>query len=158
GLVRQFEERPQRRMVNNEVHLWPILGGLADIVDGGVLPNVSEGFLIIRWQKTFMSADGRDASFDRLLVERIHQLLIIEPPREFRRRERIANRVGLPGVWLVGRDRLVDLVHPSGLFRRDDGVGEQASGPGKIVDHVTGPDYLLIGEKPPGRVIEWRSA
>src|SRR5215470_18924436 len=67
GLVRQFEERPQRRMVNNEVHLRPILGGLADIVDGGVLPNVSEGFLIIRWQKTFMSADGRDARFDRLL-------------------------------------------------------------------------------------------
>src|SRR6516162_11935687 len=56
GLVRQFEERPQCRMVDNEVHLRPILGGLADIVHSGVLPDASERFLVIRWQKTLVSA------------------------------------------------------------------------------------------------------
>jgi hypothetical protein len=37
-------------------------------------------------------------------------------------------------------------------------VGEQSFGPGEIVDHVPRRDDLLVGEKPPRRIIEWRSA
>ena len=111
-----------------KVHLRPILGGLADIVDRRVLPDAGEGFLVVRWQQALVDADRGDTRFDRLLVERIHQLLVVEPPREFGRRERIADRVGLPRIRLVGRDRLVDLLHPARLSRRDHGVGEQTPG------------------------------
>src|ERR1700756_2459219 len=69
GLVRQFQKWPQRRMVDNEVHLRPVLGGLADIVHRRVLPDVGERFFVVRWQKSLVNADGRDAGFDRLLVE-----------------------------------------------------------------------------------------
>src|SRR6516225_12003739 len=58
GLVRQFEKWPQCRMIDDEVHLRPILGGLADIVHSGVLPDAGERFLVIRRQKTLVSADG----------------------------------------------------------------------------------------------------
>ena len=33
-------------------------------------------------------------------------------------------------------------------------MGEQATRAGEIVDHLPRPDDLLVGQKPPGRVVE----
>jgi hypothetical protein len=79
-------------------------------------------------------------------------------PREFGRRERIADRVRLPRIRLVGRDRLVDLIHPPRLGRRDHCVGKQAPGSGEIVDHFARLDDLVVGEEPPRRIVERRAA
>ena len=42
GLIGQLEERTQRGMVDDEVHLRPILGGLADVPGGGIFPHAGE--------------------------------------------------------------------------------------------------------------------
>ena len=80
-----------------------------------------------------------DAGLHRLLVERIHHLLVVEPPWELGGRQRIADRVGLPGIGLVDLDRLVDLLHPAGLLGRDDGVRQQAARAGEVVDAARAP-------------------
>ena len=56
GLVGQLEERTQRRVIDDEVHLRPVFGSLADIPGGCVLPYASEGFLVIGRQQTLVDA------------------------------------------------------------------------------------------------------
>ena len=87
-----------------KVHLRPILSGLANIIHGRILPDVGEGFLVVRRQQSLVGADRCDARLDRLFIERIHHLLVVQTPREFGRRKRIANRVGLPRIRLVDLD------------------------------------------------------
>src|SRR3954452_22603354 len=59
GLVRQFKERTQRRVIDDEVHLGPVLGSLADVPGGCVLPYPGEGFLVIGRQQTLVDAQRR---------------------------------------------------------------------------------------------------
>src|SRR5882762_872602 len=56
GLVGQLEERTQRRMIDDEVHLRPVLGSLADVPRGCVLPYAGEGFLVIGRQQALVDA------------------------------------------------------------------------------------------------------
>src|SRR6202022_4880151 len=46
SLVGQLEERTQRRVIDDEVHLRPVFGSLADVPGGGVLQYAAEGFLL----------------------------------------------------------------------------------------------------------------
>ena len=84
-LVGQLEGRAQAGVVHHEVHLRPVLGGLADVPGGGVLPDAGVRLLVVGRQQALVDADRGDAGLHRLLVERIHQLLVVEPPRELRR-------------------------------------------------------------------------
>jgi hypothetical protein len=104
-----------------------------------------------------VDAQRVDASLHRFVVERIHHLLIVEPPWELGGRQRIADRVGLPGVGLVDLDRPVDLLHPAGLLWGDDAVRQQAARAREVVDEFAGLDDLLVGQKPPAWVIERRA-
>src|SRR5260370_12362939 len=52
GLVRQLEERTQRRVIDDEVHLRPVFGSLADVPGGYVLPYAGQGFLVVVRQQT----------------------------------------------------------------------------------------------------------
>ena len=99
-----------------------------------------------------------DARLHRLVVERIHQLLVVEPPRELRRVERIADRVALPRIGLVHRDRLVDLVHPARLVGRDQGMRQQPPRAREAVDQRARLGHLRVGQEPPGRIVERRAA
>jgi len=104
-----------------------------------------------------VNTDRRDARLNGLLIERIHQRLVVETPRKFGRRERIADGVALPRIRFVGRDRHVDLVHPAGLLGRYDGVGEQPLRPGEFIDHIARLYDLRVGQKPPRRIVERRA-
>ena len=56
GLVRQLEERAQCRVVDDEVHLRPVLGGLADVPGGRVFPDAGEGLLVVGRQQALVDA------------------------------------------------------------------------------------------------------
>jgi hypothetical protein len=53
-----------------------------------------------------VDADGGDAGLADLLVERVHQLLVVEPPVGLLlgREQEIADGIALPGVGLDGGD------------------------------------------------------
>ncbi len=106
-----------------------------------------------------MDADGRDARLHGLLVERVDELLVVEPPvrLELGRKERIADRVALPAVRLQGRDRAVDDLHPSVLLRREHGVAKQPARSGELVDGMAGGGDLVVGQEIPARVVEGRA-
>src|SRR5215831_12240436 len=76
GPIRQLEERAQRGMIHNEIHLRPVLGGLADIPDSRVFPDACERFLVIGRQQALVDAYRRNARVHRLFIERIHHLLV----------------------------------------------------------------------------------
>lgn len=76
-----------------------------------------------------MDADATDARAPHPLVRRVHELLVVEPPRPLRRRERIARRVALPAVGLDDAHAAVDLVEPAALPRRDDRIAPDGGGP-----------------------------
>ena len=144
-LVRQLEERPQRGMIDHEIHLRPILGCLSDVPNGCIFPDAGERFLVVGRQQSLVDAERVDAGLHRFVVERIHHLLVVEPPRELGGRQWIADRIGLPGIRLVDLDRLVNLLHPAGLFGRDDTVRQQAPGASEIVDELARLDDLFVG-------------
>src|SRR5437762_32422 len=72
GLVGQLEERTQRRVIDDEIHLRPVFGSLADVPRRCVLPYAGEGFLVIGRQQTLVDAYRCDPSFHRVVVDRIH--------------------------------------------------------------------------------------
>src|SRR5690349_18795443 len=109
-------------MVDHEIDLRPVLRRLWQVVHIGIFPCSTRdySFIILR-QQSFMDADGGGPRLYRLVVERIDQLLVIEPPRVFRGLglPRVADRVALPAVWLHLGDATVDLFHPAGLGRSE---------------------------------------
>ncbi len=125
---------------------------------GRVLPDAGIRLLVVGRQQALVDADGGDARLHRLVVERIHQLLVVEPPRELRRVERIADRVALPRIGLVHRDRLVDLVHPARLVGRDQGMRQKPPRAREAVDQRARLGHLRVGQEPPGRIVERRAA
>ena len=145
-------------MIDHEVHLRPILGGLSDVPRGGVFPHAGERLLVIGRQQPLVDAQRVDAGLHRFVVERIHHLLVVEPPWELGGCQRIADRVGLPGIGLIDLDCLVDLLHPAGLLGGDDAVRQQAARAREIVDGFARLDDLLVGQKPPARIVERRAA
>src|SRR5438067_2370377 len=56
GLFRQLKERTERRVIDDEVHLRPVLRSLADVPGGCVLPYARKGFLVIGRQQTLVDA------------------------------------------------------------------------------------------------------
>src|SRR5206468_12490472 len=63
-----------------------------------------------------------------------------------------------PGIRLVDLDCLVDLLHPAGLLWGDDAVRQQAARAREVVDEFARLDDLLVGQKPPARIVERRAA
>ncbi len=55
-------------------------------------------------------------------------------------------------------DRLVNLVHPARLVGRDQAVRQQAPRAGEAVDQLARLGHLLVGQEPPGRIVERRAA
>ena len=101
-VLRRLLERPKRAVVDDEVELGPVLGRLAHVPDRVVLPDARPGLLVVGGQQALVDADGADAGLGDLLVERVHQLLVVEPPVRLLlgREERITHRVALPAVRL----------------------------------------------------------
>src|SRR5262249_13947599 len=106
-----------------------------------------------------MDADGGDAGLADLLVERIHQLAVVEPPVGLLLggEERIADGVALPGVGLDGGDAAVHLVHPAGPLWREDRVSEKAAGPADLVDGGAGHRDLVVAQEVPRLIVEGRA-
>src|SRR5262245_8953318 len=126
--VGRLQEVAERAVIDHEVELRPVLGGLAQVPDRRVLPHLWPRGLVVGGQQSLVDADRVDARLRRLLVERIDELLVVEPPvrLELGRKEWIADRVALPAVRLERRDGAVDLLHPAVLLRREHGMAEQA--------------------------------
>jgi hypothetical protein len=106
-----------------------------------------------------VDAHGVDAALDDLLVEGVHELLVVEPPVRalLGGEERIADRVALPAVGLEAGDRVVDLVHPAALLRREDRMAEQAPRVGDPVHSRAGGVDVVVGEEVPVGVVEGRA-
>ena len=97
--------------------------------------------------------------FHGLLVERVHQFLVIEPEGVFRLgRQRVADGVELPAGWRALGQGLVHFIHPAGLPGRHHRVGQHAGMPRRLVDHVGGFGDLRVVEEFPGVIIEGRAA
>jgi hypothetical protein len=75
--IGRLPERLQTAMVDDEVQLRPVLGGLTDIPGRVVLLHILPAFLVICWHQAFVDADRTDARFHRFVIEGIHQLLVI---------------------------------------------------------------------------------
>src|SRR3989442_10722004 len=103
-----------------------------------------------------MDAEGADPCLDRLLVERVYELLVIEAPRVLRLgRQRVADRIELPTVRMQLVDRVIDLVHPARLPRRNEGVGEHSGAVAAYsIDHVSRLADLIVLQELPRVVIE----
>src|SRR5262245_19624889 len=157
SLLWQLEKGAQGRVVDDEGHAGLVLGGFADVRSGRVLPDAGERLLVVGRQQSLVNADDVDAGLLRLLVEGIHHLLVVEPPRELGGAQRIADGVGFPGIGLIELDRLVDLLHPTRLLGRDDGVRQKSPRAGEVVDHLASAHDLLVGKQPPGGIIEGRA-
>src|ERR1700728_2326315 len=109
-------EHGKGRMINNEADLRPVFGSLADVVGGCIFPSVWHGIHIVGGKQPLVDAYSGDAGLDRLLVEGIHLLLVVETPRIASgfRQNRIADGVTLPTRRLQNLDRAVHLIHPAG--------------------------------------------
>ena len=145
-------------MIDDEVDLGPVLGGLADVPHRVVLPHVGPRFLVVRREQPLVDAHGGDACLHDLLVEGVHELLIIEPPvgPELGGKERIADGVALPAVGLHDGDATIDLLDPPLALRREDGVAEKAARSGDLVDGRARGGDLVVGEEVPGGVVKGR--
>src|SRR5215510_405620 len=148
-LVGQFKEGTESRVVDDKGHLRPILGSLANVPGGCVLPDARKLFLVVRWQEALVDAENVDGGLHRFLIEGVHQLLIIEPPGELRWAQWITDRVGLPRFWLVHLDRLVDLLDPARLLWRDHRVRQEAPRTREVVDYLSRSHDLLVRKEPP---------
>ena len=156
-LGRVGEPRTHGRVVDHEVHAGPVLGGLAEVVDRRGFPGAGERLLVVPRHQALVDADRVDAGLHGLLVEGVHQLLVVEAPRVLRRAERVADRVGLPRDGLQHLDRAIDLVHPVRVLRRDDGVAQHARAAGQLVDGATGVLDGVVRQQPPRRIVEGRA-
>ena len=65
------------------------LAALPTSADVTVAKQIGEIRFDLRWKETFVNADVDQARFDKLLVERVHQLLVVQP-------------IGMLGEMLVG--------------------------------------------------------
>ena len=94
-----------------------------------------------------------------LLVERIHQLLVVEPPVGLRLggEERIADGVALPAIGLDGGDAAVHLVHPARALGREDRVAEQAPRAAILLMDCAGHRDLVVAQEIPRLVVEGRA-
>ncbi len=100
--------------------------------------------------RPFVDADVADVGLGDLLVERIHQLLVVGVPRirgEFLVRV-VADRVALPRIRLVAFDRLVDLVEPARLPWRDGEMCQHPPRAGLLVDHLARLEHLVLRDEP----------
>src|SRR5438132_3899448 len=93
------------------------------------------------------------------LVERVHELLVVEPPvgPHLRGEERVADRVALPAVGLERADRAIDLVHPALALRREDRVPQEATGVRDLVDRGARHRDLVVRQEVPRLVVERRA-
>src|SRR5215471_13082757 len=128
-VVGLLHERPEGSMIDDEIDLRPVLGGLPDVPDRVVLPHSGPRLLVVGGEEALVDADGGDAGLADLLVEWVHQLFVVEPPVGLLLggEQRIADRVALPRVGLDGGDAAVHLVYPAGPLGRDDRVSEETT-------------------------------
>ncbi len=100
--VRQFDEGPQRGVIDDERDLRPVLRGLAQVPHRGVFPDLRPALLVVRGQQALVNADRSEAGLHALLVERIDALLVVQPPVRtlLGEEDRIADGVALPAVGL----------------------------------------------------------
>src|SRR2546426_9852468 len=69
------------RVVDDEVELRPVLGRAADVPHVGVGQEVRELLLDRGREQPLVDADVDEPRLERLLVERVDDLLVVEPPR-----------------------------------------------------------------------------
>ena len=107
-----------------------------------------------------MDADGGNTGLHRLVVERINELLVIEPPRVLRRLrlQRIADCIAFPAVGFDLGNATVDFFHPAGLARRKQRMEQKAFGARNAVDGLVRELDLVIGQKPGRRIVERSTA
>ena len=117
------------------------------------------GLLVVRRQQSLVNAYGGDARLDGLLVERVHELLVIESPEraELGRREGIADGVPLPAVGPDLGDAPIHLGHPGAFVGSDHRMTEQAPRAGDTVDGRARGRDLVVGQQIPRRIIEGRA-
>src|ERR1700733_2929177 len=68
-------------VIDDEIELRPILGGLADVRDVNETAQVGKLMFDARRKQPFMNADILDARFHHSLVTLVGDLLVVHPPR-----------------------------------------------------------------------------
>ena len=97
-----------------------------------------------------MDADVPDTRFHRLLIEGVHQLLVVEVVGVVGQflMGVVADRVALPRIGLVDLDRLVDQVEPAWPARGDREMRHHPPRAGFFVDLLAGFEHLLLRDEP----------
>ena len=88
--------------------------------------------------------------FHRLLVEGVHQLLVVEVEGIVGELlvGVVPNRIALPRIGLVDLDRLVDLVEPARPARGDCEVRHHPPRAGLLIDLLAGLKHLVLRDEP----------
>ena len=97
-----------------------------------------------------MDADVPDAGPLKALIGRIHQLLVVQPPRVMAGGfvGVVADGVALPAIRPQGRDGVVDALQPSRLSRHDRIVRQHPARTGLLVYPVARLEHHLVGQEP----------
>src|ERR1700674_115027 len=106
-------------MIDDEIELRPVLGGLADIGDVGEASQIGKRLLYPRREQPLVDADVLAAFLHHLLVTLVGDFLVVHPPGITADvlMGVVADGVALAGLRLE-REASVELVEPAGLPRR----------------------------------------
>jgi hypothetical protein len=144
-------------VVDHEVELRPVLRRLADVADVAVADQVRKLLLHRRREQALVDADVLQAGtvgillrpFHQPLVERIHQLLVVQAEGMLGEVlvGVVADGVALPGIGLEPGVLLVHLGEPAVAAGREDGVREHAPGAGVLVHFSRASCFMSLVRK-----------
>ena len=117
-------------MVDDEIDLRPILGGLADIIHAGEGQKMRELLRHLLREKPLMDTHSIYARLQQPFIERIKQLFIIHPPWVDGQMlvGIVANRIAFEAIGLELFDGTLHLLHPAWPTGCENGVGQHALG------------------------------